>query len=81
MKNKYGIGFLIISVAAILLITCAYQLSYYRAKERAGEARIKTEKEPAAKPEEAVAAEGDALKEDCYYLMEVNGYIVVYLIH
>lgn len=79
MKNKYGIGFLILSITAILLITCAYQLSYYRAKERAEEARIKTEKEPAAKPEETIATEGDALKEDCYYLMEVNGYIVVYL--
>ena len=26
-----------------------------------------------------MAADGEALKEDCYYLMEVNGYIVVYL--
>ena len=79
MKNKYGIGFLLISVTAILIITCAYQLSYHRAKEQAQEARIKTEKEPAMEPEKAIATKGDALKEDCYYLMEVNGYIVVYL--
>ncbi|MCI9216846.1 hypothetical protein AALA78_07490 [Lachnospiraceae bacterium 42-17] len=79
MKNKYAIGFIVLSVTAILIITCAYQLSYYRAKERAQEARIKTEKEPAMEPEETIPTEGGALKEDCYYLMEVNGYIVVYL--
>ena len=26
-----------------------------------------------------VEADGEAMKEDCYYLMEVNGYVVVYL--
>ncbi len=85
MKNKYGIGFFVISLAAVLLITCAYQFSYYKAKERAQEARLKreaetkTEKAAAAQPENTVAADGEALKEDCYYLMEINGYIVVYL--
>ena len=29
--------------------------------------------------EETVTTEGDASKEDCYYLMEVNGYVVVFL--
>ena len=28
--------------------------------------------------QESGSAEGGGLKEDCYYLMEVNGYIVVY---
>lgn len=85
MKNKYGIGFFIITLTAALLITCAYQFSYYKAKERAQEARLKretenkTEKPPAAPAENTVAAGGEALKEDCYYLMEINGYIVVYL--
>ena len=85
-KNKYAIYFAVLSVSAILIITCAYQLSYYRAKERAQEARLKketeitieTEQEPAQEPEQTVPTEGEALKEDCYYLMEVNGYIVVY---
>lgn len=85
MKNKYGIAFFAITITAALIITCAYQFSYYRAKERAQEARLKKEseiqleKEPAKEPEKTVAADGEALKEDCYYLMEVNGYIVVYL--
>lgn len=86
-KNKYAIYFAVIAVSAVLTITCAYQLSYYRAKERAQEARLKeeagitieAEKEPAQEPAQTVPTEGEALKEDCYYLMEVNGYIVVYL--
>lgn len=86
-KNKHAIYFAVITISAVLVITCAYQLSYYRAKERAQEARLKkesevaveTEKEPAGEPEETVRTEGEALKEDCYYLMEINGYIVVYL--
>lgn len=91
MKNKYGLGFLTLTIIAVIIITFAYQLSYHRAKERAEEARaekevqtemsteIQTENKPATKSEESIAAEGTALKDDCYYLMEVNGYIVVYL--
>lgn len=79
MKNKYGIGFFLVTIIAVLFITCAYQLSYHKAKERAAEAKVEKEKEPADEPEKTVATEGEALKDDCYYLMEVNGYIVVYL--
>ncbi len=87
MKNKYGIGFFAFTIIAVLVITCAYQFSYYRAKDKALEVRLKEQEEEKRaeerltekKKEEAVAAEGEALKEDCYYLMEVNGYIVVYL--
>lgn len=87
-KNKYAIYFAVAAVSAMLVITCAYQLSYYRAKERAQEARLRkeaeikieteTERAPAQEPEQTVTTEGAALKEDCFYLMEVNGYIVVY---
>ena len=55
------------------MLTCAYQFSYYKAKERAAleaEAKEKTE---------SIATEGEATKEDGFYLMEVNGYLVVYL--
>lgn len=79
MRNKFGIGFIVVSVAAIALIACAYQLSYRKAKERARETRLEEEQEQEQEMKQAVAAEGSALKEDCYYLMEVNGYIVVYL--
>lgn len=79
MKNKYGIGFFTTAIIAVLVITCAYQFSFQKAKEHAQEqARVRAE-EQADEAENLVAADGEALKEDCYYLMEVNGYIVVYL--
>lgn len=80
MRNKYGIGFFATAITAILVITCAYQLSFQRAKERAEEAREdKRQEKVQEEPENLVAADGEAMKEDCYYLMEVNGYVVVYL--
>lgn len=83
MKNKYGIGFFAAAIIAVLAVSSAYQLSYQKAKERAeAETKIAAEKEEQtakAETEPSVRTEGSALKEDCYYLMEVNGYIVVYL--
>ncbi len=80
MKNKYGIGFFVISILSIFILTCAYQLSRKYTLERAEEkTRLIQEEQAAREEEESIAAEGTALKEDCYYLMEVNGYVVVYL--
>ncbi len=90
MRNKLGIGFFAVMIVALMLVTGAYQLSYQRAKEQmevkmqaAQETRAEgSQKEDASSvnPDPAsVAADGQALKEDCYYLMEVNGYVVVYL--
>lgn len=79
MGNKYGIGFFTAAIIAVLVITCAYQLSFQKAKESA---KKRAEKQQEAVMEEAgsaVKADGSALKEGCYYLMEVNGYVVVYL--
>ena len=90
MRNKLGIGFFGVMIVALMLVTGAYQLSYQRAKENM-EVKLKVAKETqtegspgeetkAATPDPAtVAADGQALKEDCYYLMEGNGYVVVYL--
>ena len=85
MRLKYGIGFFAVMIVSLMLVTGAYQLSYQHAKERA---QMKVAEETKPEPQEpvitaqeptAVAADGQALKEDCYYLMEVNGYVVVYL--
>ena len=85
MRLKYGIGFFAVMIVSLMLVTGAYQLSYQHAKERA---EMKVPEETKPEPQEpvitaqeptAVAADGQALKEDCYYLMEVNGYVVVYL--
>lgn len=77
MKNKYGIGFLLFLILVVFGITCAYQLSLNKGK-RELQAEIKAE-EQAAKEATSVAADGQALKEDCYYLKALNGYVVVYL--
>ena len=85
MRLKYGIGFFAVMIVSLMLVTGAYQLSYQHAKERA---EMKVAEETKPEPQEpvitaqeptAVAADGQALKEDCYYLMEVNGSVVVYL--
>ena len=85
MRNKYGIGFFGVMIVCLMLVTGAYQLSYQRAKEKS-EMKVaeetRTQDVTVTTPEPApatVAADGQALKEDCYYLMEVNGYVVVYL--
>lgn len=80
MKNRYGIGFFAVIIILAAAVTCACQISYHRAREKAEaqiEARIKAEQ--AEEKKQAVTADGHALKDDCYYLMEVNGYVVVFL--
>ena len=76
MKNKYGIGFLLFLILIVFGITCAYQLSLNRGKRE-----IQAEKtaEKQKTQDFSVAADGQALKEDCYYLKSLNGYVVVYL--
>lgn len=82
MNKKYGIGFFISAIVAVMILSGAFQLSYYKAKQQSKASRSteqENKNEADRSEEELVAAEGTALKEDCYYLMEVNGYIVVYL--
>ena len=76
MKNKYGIGFLLFLILIVFGITCAYQLSLNRGKRE-----IQAEKtaEKQKTQDLSIAADGQALKEDCYYLKSLNGYVVVYL--
>lgn len=77
-NKKYSIGFLIAGLAAMLLVSGAYQISYNTAVEHAKEEKVVPEKK---EPEEteSVSVEGEATEDYCYYLLEVNGYVVVYL--
>lgn len=77
MKKRYSIGFFSAAIIMIIGISSAYQITYDRAKERAQEEAAQEEHQVQDTP--AVTADGEALKEDCYYLMEINGYIVVFL--
>lgn len=79
MKKKYGIGFFTAVILIILLISCASTYSFYEAKKEVKEEIARTQQENDAGNESSVSTDGQALKDDCYYLMEVNGYVVVYL--
>lgn len=78
MNKKYSIAFIIVSLTAFLLISGAYQFSYNAALERAQEELLAVQTEQLEK-EASIETEGEALKNDCYYLMESNGFVVVYL--
>ena len=55
---------------------------FYVQSQQEVEERIKEERAQSVKvqkQEESVAAEGEAMKNYCYYLLEKNGYVVVYL--
>lgn len=79
MKHKYGIGFFAVIIILAAFVTCAYQVSYRHAREKLEAELTARQEHENAKTEASVAADGHALKEDCYYLMEQNGYVVVYL--
>ena len=64
MKNKYGIGFLLFLILVVFGITCAYQLSLNKGK-REIQAEINA-KEQREMNDTSVAADGQALKDDCY---------------
>ena len=64
MRNKYGIGFFATAIIAMLVITCAYQFSFHKAKEQAE--KIHAQKEQQEIEEESgalVEADGKAMKE------------------
>ena len=74
MKTKYVIGFFSCLLLAAVLLTAGYQLSYRHVMDRQ-EARAEEE----ASTTESIAAEGEAVQEDGFYLSELHGYVVVYL--
>lgn len=78
MRNKYGIGFFAAALILLLLVSCAYQYTFQRAKEKA-KLEMEARQEALADAQDSLEADGHALKDDCYYLMEVNGNVVVYL--
>ena len=78
MKSRYIIGFFAVFVAAGLILTAGYQFTYNRVIERQA-AQARDEVYDA----ESIAAEGGAVKntqeDEGYYLMELHGFVVVYL--
>lgn len=73
MSKKYGIGFLIGMIVFTLVLVCAYEYTYDRANRKHEIERMTEEqKEPAVK------TEGNATKENGYYISEADGYVIVY---
>lgn len=63
MDRKYSIGFLIITIVLVLTLSLAYRISYNNAKEKHEyESEKNTQRE----------------SETYYYIMESNGYVIVY---
>ena len=83
MKKRLSIGFFTAALAAFIALAAAYHFTYERAVERAREEvalSVRDEEETETEQSgQAVTTEGHAFKEDAYYLMEVNGYVVVFL--
>ena len=79
MKKKYSVGFFSCCACLIVVMTFAYQFSYHKAKERAEQLKIEEQQDQTKTDPSSVTTGRHASKNDCYYLMEVNGYIVVYL--
>lgn len=82
MKRKLSIGFFTATLAAFIILAAAYHFTYERAVERSREEVAlagQEEEEEEQQSGQTVTTEGDAVKEDAYYLMEVNGYVVVFL--
>lgn len=74
MKHKYSIGIFIIFLVFILFLTGSARFgSKAKINETENTDLVETQTET------SVVADGQALKEDCFYLLEVNGYVVVYL--
>lgn len=73
MEKRYGIGFLLGTLILFMIIGVAYDINYKTVKEQA-ELR-----ECEIKEEQSVTTEGQAFKEECFFLMEVNGYVAVYM--
>ena len=65
MKKEYSIGFLSVIIVGVLILGIAYDYSYNLSADR-------------MKKEKSMKADSTQLLNDCYYLMEVNGYLVVY---
>lgn len=77
MKKSYGIGLFSAVLLILVLLTVGYNAEYQHQKELAQEEQ-ETEKNKKEETE-ILSTQGDAQKEELFYLKNLNGYIVVYL--
>lgn len=74
METRYHIGLLTGTLLILAILSYAYYADYNYRKEIA-----RTEQTEQQETEQTVSTQGDAHKEEVYYLKNRNGYVIVYL--
>lgn len=75
MKTKYCVGFFLSLFLAFSMLGIGYQIGYQYTQQKPIAHQVKEAKNT----EISVQTEGNAVKNEGYYLMEHNDYLVVYL--
>ena len=73
MNKRYSIGFLLTTLILFVIIGVAYDINYKTVREQEEIKQLQHIEEP------SITTEGYAFKEGCFFLMEVNGYVAVYM--
>ena len=78
MGKKYGIGLFTIALVLMAVVTYGYRAEYRYSQELVEEGE-KDQTENSISQEKTVSTQGDAQKDELYYLKDLNGYVVVYM--
>lgn len=78
MGKKYGIGLFTIALVLMAVVTYGYRAEYRYSQELVEEGE-KEQTENSISQEKTVSTQGDAHKDELYYLKDLNGYVVVYM--
>lgn len=78
MGKKYGIGLFTIALVLMAVLTYGYRAEYRYSQELVEEGE-KEQTENSISQEKTVSTQGDAQKDELYYLKDLNGYVVVYM--
>ena len=78
MGKKYGIGLFTIALVLMAVVTYGYRAEYRYSQELVEEGE-KEQTENSISQEKTVSTQGDAQKDELYYLKDLNGYVVIYM--
>ena len=78
MGKKYGIGLFTIALVLMAVVTYGYRAESRYSQELVEEGE-KEQTENSISQEKTVSTQGDAQKDELYYLKDLNGYVVVYM--
>lgn len=78
MGKKYGIGLFTIALVLMAVVTYGYRAEYRYSQELVEEGK-KEQTENSISQEKTISTQGDAQKDELYYLKDLNGYVVVYM--